>query len=285
MTEIIISPQTNKLLEKIKQSLENSGIKPPAYLNMDSIMGLNYQLMSSLLTPEQFHQYWNHTLSPLPERPSIEKLRKIELATELMHKGIGMLLIRPPMIETIPEVLKFLKTNGLIPLFQKGIQLDPQKEYWQLYSEAITHPGAFLTIPTRTLVYTSGESTVIVFLNTRPNEEILTPDEICQEYKGVQGLESTTLRGEIVYKEAKKQGYHNPKLPNMKIVDPLGVYRFLVQQYPESGPHAHLPEENKLLQYTGVGIHVPDTREFPRDLATLLDPDEIQTILLQLSCI
>jgi hypothetical protein len=157
--------------------------------------------------------------------------------------------------------------------------------YWHMYKNAIVLPEAQDTMPTRTIVYTGASVKIIVFHDTTliRSFEPLFADRFSLQQKGQQGIHKAgTLRGDLVFSEAVTLGFntlHNPVI--QMACDPLGAYRHKIANYCMSAitPHKHIRAKNQLLQYTGVGIHVPDSTEFVNDICSLLSWKQIKSLV------
>lgn len=211
--------------------------------------------------------------------PSIEPLDESDrLMDTIAGFNPGMLLVRPDMYHHRDAFVSFLLENGFIPHYVSDVQIS-QPVYEQMYFDVFKRSDARPAFPNRTLIYTDSPATLIVFSDpTQRYGDAKLADNFFDDFKGKQGEpDGRTVRGKVVFDEAVRLGYH--KLDNPVIaqaVDPLGSYREAVKS--KEGPHAHLPDEYKLLNYTGVGVHVPNFTEMMNDLPAICDVQQLEEI-------
>lgn len=209
---------------------------------------------------------------------------KGKLMRNIMVDGnVAMILIRPEMHHASDAFVDYLKRQGYDILLQSDKSIDIQ-QYEKMYAHAIIEPDARPTMPTRTMVYVDSPSKLIVFSDpnkARDSEEHLA-DSFFRLHKGRQGVnDGHTLRGGIVYEEAKTLGLDQLEHPIVqRAVDPMSAYRHLVfGDHSLPSPHLQLPQDDQLLQYTGVGVHIPDSTEINRDLGAICTEDDLKEIL------
>jgi hypothetical protein len=210
---------------------------------------------------------------------------KFDLAEKLLKSGFTLIVLRPDMYHLSDVVSNFLHEQGYEIQSQFDTKISPDI-YWHMYKIAIVHPDAADTMPTRTLVYTGSVAKVLVFREGRMKQNLDTTmcvaDAFSTRYKGRQGImTNNTLRGELVFGASVKLGLHLLGEPLIQMAcDPLGAYRHKVAGncYAKTAPQAHLSKEHQLLQYTGVGIHVPDSSELVNDICSLLTLKHLQAL-------
>ncbi|MBI4130159.1 hypothetical protein HY468_02490 [Candidatus Roizmanbacteria bacterium] len=194
----------------------------------------------------------------------------------------GMILIRPDMYHHRQAFVDFLLEHGFCPHYIVDTTIS-ESAYEQMYHDVFQRAAARPALPNRTLVYTDSPVTLIMFSDpARRYGEAKLADKIVQHFKGEPGVpDEQTLRGKVVFQEATRLGYHRLDNPTVaQAVDPIGAYRQAVQS--KQGPHLHLPEEYQLLNYTGVGVHVPDFKEMMRDLPLICNRKQLEEIRLHL---
>jgi 2-phosphoglycerate kinase len=204
-----------------------------------------------------------------------------ELMREISAFNPGMILVRPEMYHNCNAFKDFLERNGFNVLFEADVELDIER-YERLYEDAISIPDAQATMPTRTLVYTDSPCKLMVFADERNRYQGALADNFFEEFKGREGIYTpNTLRGDIVYQEARRLGYHELTDPVLAdALDPFGAYRRIVQS--PSGPHAGYNPEDRLLKYDAVGVHVPNYHELIHDLPIICSKDQLKEILVRL---
>lgn len=211
-------------------------------------------------------------------------LQKRKLAECLLVKGCTLIIIRPDLYHSSQEIVCFLRQQSfrVVGVFDLLVNSDT---YWNMYKSSIVHPHAWDTMPTRTMAYTGSSVKIVVFQdkNLNGSSESLFADVFSARYKGQQGVRRQgTLRGDLVFSEATRLGFH--VLDDFAIqmaCDPLGAYRHKIAGncVSKTIPHGHLQREYQLLQYTGVGVHVPDGTEFVNDTCSLLSLEQIESLV------
>jgi hypothetical protein len=235
------------------------------------------QFMKYFLKPEYYKQYLESKL----QESSVEDKEKFSVAEKIAQENVSFLVLRPEMYHMGDQVESFLSKNGygVIGNITESKKIS-EDIYWEMYKEAITNPMAFESMPTRTLVYTGGPSKIIFFrdLIEERRRGSNTADVFFERYKGVAGVpQSNTLRGDIIYNEAKRLGFNSlERRGNISVVDPFYTYRHAVNR--GSGPHTKLTKD-QILFYTGVSIHVPNHSEVAKDLNAIFSKEELENIL------
>ncbi|MBD3362368.1 hypothetical protein GF362_01475 [Candidatus Dojkabacteria bacterium] len=218
---------------------------------------------------------------------------KTEYISELTEDGnIALLLVKPDMYHIYDSFREFLEDNGFQILYEADKILDIET-YEKIYHEKIYGenfcedfreiPKSIVRklCPQRIMLLTESPSRLMVFTDPQNRyKDSNLPDGFSKDFKGRQGIQdNATMRGSIIYQEAKRLGFNtleNPILANA--LDPLHVYRNLIED-PKSPLDKHLPMEDRLLQYTGAGVHASKNNEIRGDLGALCTEDELQEIL------
>lgn len=192
----------------------------------------------------------------------------IEVNNEFqVGKDIGMLLIRPDMLHVSSKVEDFVKKDYII-LESTITEVNPSM-YWTMYEDAITHKESVRSRFTRASVFIGSACRLIILKSKINNLQSFAADELVS-IKGRQGeYKRDTFRGDIVYSSAISAGFNslNNELTALAL-DPFGAYRKIVK-VDNVGKHSSL--KYPLLFFTGVGIHIPDSKEINRDLSLFKD--------------
>jgi hypothetical protein len=238
--------------------------------------------MKRVFQKYQYDMFLTHSIFKDKEN-ILASAKKKEIAKHLLYRDHTLVVIRPELYHSTQKIINFLKERGfcVVTVFNK--EINPET-YWQMYKTAIVHKDAADTIPSRTMIYTNSPAKVILLRSSKyyPQLEELLADSFFSFYKGNQGVRDlNTLRGGLVFSEAVKLGFNTLENPIIKMAcDPLGAYRHKIKGNSKAKtiPHGHLLEEYQMLQYTGVGIHVPDSGEFLDDVCSLLSLRQLKTL-------
>lgn len=207
-------------------------------------------------------------------------LEKKTIPQELDMEKYGIVVVRPELMDVLPQCKEFLATHGLRTIFEKDdtISFD---QYWGMYNIGLkfADPKTTLDFPTRTANYINLPCHMIL-VGTDENLNISTSDFL-QTLKGKAGhCDETTLRGSLATEELKKYISTDGKdlEPDARIaLDPIGMYRGLVDGRITSD-NAHADADIQIMHYVGQGVHIPDNTELSNDLKILLTQDEIDSI-------
>ncbi|MFT6829189.1 MAG: hypothetical protein ACJAV6_000002 [Candidatus Paceibacteria bacterium] len=205
---------------------------------------------------------------------------KLMLAKELVHQKINMIVLRPDMYHLKESVIRFLEMFHYEIVKDHSVQVGLES-YWQLCKSAIVHPNAAESMPTRSLIYTQSCSSAIFFRDTLSRDTNYI-DYFFQTHKGKQGVAvKDTLRGDLIYREAQKLQSLIMKDETIRLAcDPFGSYIHRSKKNGVNEPHLHLPLSDRLLQYIGVGVHVPESGELLNDVCSLLSEEEMCNLCL-----
>lgn len=185
-------------------------------------------------------------------------------------RKIGMLLIRPDMIQAQNAVTSFISERFTL-LDSSEVIVTPEA-YWGMYKESICTTETVMSRFTRAAVYINTMCRLLIFEKANFHKlEAPVADTVFANLKGRQGqYRPDTIRGDIVYKKALEYGYHTLDDAHIaRAVDPFGAYRKIVTTTSDHDTLAH-----PLLFFTGVGVHIPDYQEMQRDLPLLLSEVE-----------
>lgn len=222
--------------------------------------------------------------------------KKAELAQTFKNIGIVWFLLRPDMYHAQEEAIELMRKNNYQQLCQEDVIVG-QNTYWNMYKDAILKSNADRIMPTRTMVYMHGLCKAMFFLDIDTNRQKEYQEQngikdknyffseaqeiFSTKYRGTQGVFTpNTIRGEVVFNQAIRNGYHTLSDPTTAMaLDPIYAYRNAVNDNTwTEAPHKNLSSDHKLLQYTGVGIHIPDGNEYTRDLTYLFDVSTLNSI-------
>lgn len=191
---------------------------------------------------------------------------KKSLISQLDFSKIQMLVIRPEAM--------FLKDSILNFLSKKGFKIINFREYWGLYNHGLITKDGFTDFPTRTLIYLSGVSEILVL----ENDSNMTQEDFNCAYKGTRGTYvPETIRGDVLFTGFVNAQYKNPEL-FYKYMDPLKIYRSIVNGSIDSDKE-HEQYANPFLFYAGSGVHTPEEDELERDFSILLTKEDILKII------
>lgn len=232
--------------------------------------------MKKYLSEKQFELF--QLLISLEDDFNIKKEKP--LVDEILKNDVSLIVIRPEMTHYLNSIKHFIKQIGLIPIYEISLKLS-REQYWDIYHRGITDKRAHNTMPTRTLVYTSSNVVVIVFKSLIQKSNKHIADILFNEYKGEAGKYSpTTLRGDIIFKEAQRIGLDNIDMNSTLslAIDPFGAYRHLLKSKFSNAEDL----KRHLLNLTSVSIHIPSYKELGRDLSVLFNKEQLTSIINQL---
>lgn len=189
-----------------------------------------------------------------------------ERAGSTISRAIGMILVRPDMMHKFPAFEDFISARFTL-IESQTVRMNTYA-YWEIYKHDYYRPETLHSRLSRAALYIGSECRILIFRSTSPNKiEESTADFTFKNLKGRQGVyKPGTLRGDIVYLEAIKLGFHDYQIQYDRqlatAIDPFGVYAML-SSLPE-GDHTELVHPR--LFYTGVGVHVPNAVEIESDM-------------------
>jgi hypothetical protein len=206
-----------------------------------------------------------------------EKLLKpnIEIVKSINFNNLAQLVVRPEARFLTEDIKSFLKERGYEVIAEYPLVINLQ-QYWIMYNEGFLKSD-LSDFPTRTLVYTHGESKVLVLHKKQDDLQ----GHLNSELKGSAGVrsEQPTLRGTVILNgfeeitKTKKELFYDS-------IDPLGMYRAIVGGKIES-PDPFFLCEDPVLYYAGQGIHLPESHELATNLGVLLSKQKLEELLLR----
>jgi hypothetical protein len=256
---INLADKNIRILEKLKYF----SIVTLANYDFTHSQKLGADYMENVLPAKKFKLKINegNSITEIPET-------KKELINSLISKNIAMILVRPEMFHIHDQFSNFISNLGLKVFYiaERSISFD---QYWTLYKGSIRFPDAIPSMPTRTMVYTDSPVMLIAFVDPLQSHSNLA-SFFETNFKGKEGIYNQhTLRGGIVYPEAKKLSFDNLENQIVKnATDPFKGYQHLIS----SGMHqnnVNMKPNEQILRYNAVSVHIPNSEEIPYDLSTL----------------
>jgi hypothetical protein len=271
----MIPEHLHTLAESNLRKLDLHGINRDSIkTRMDALVAGEFYF-SEIFTPEQITQV-NRGITT---EPDLYDQPKDSLATYITQFDPALILLRPEMVHQSDSILDFLTNNGFSPQWLDDIRVT-NNQYWHLYKHAIVRPQARKSMPTRTITYTDLPSKLILFTdphNRFNSVEQPLADGFVNEFKGVHAsYQHNTLRGDLVYREALRLGLHTLTGIVSLATDPFRTLSHII--YDNDNYHNYLPISYRPLIYNSVGVHVPNSAEFKRDLCILLTNDQLTEI-------
>jgi len=197
---------------------------------------------------------------------------KIEILESINFNNIAQLLIRPEARFLAKDIKLFLQEKGYEIVLEHSLVVD-LRQYWMMYNEGFIKSNLY-DFPTRTLVYTHGESKILVLYKQQDDLQ----DHLNAEFKGSAGIPSSapTLRGTIILNGFEKAKKENKQL-FYNSIDPLGMYRTITSGKLESNdPYTKC--EDPILYYAGQGIHLPEGYEISTNTGVLLNIQQLKEL-------
>lgn len=254
------------LAEKNTALLEAMNFNPYHDSPNDLINEESYSA-SGLFTPEGINCIFGNTELELDE------------INPVIDPNTSMILVRPEMEHAIGDFRNFLSDRFRI-IHDTEVTVQPQ-QYWNLYADAIVRRETDFSRLTRAAVFIGSPSRVITFVDpARGESDIPLADMIYKDLKGVQGVATAgTLRGEVVYENVIMAGFQRILRDDCdetlkRAIDPFGAYRQAIV----SGAVRRQDLVYPILQFVGVGVHVPNYSEVQRDISTLLTKSDLDAI-------
>lgn len=263
-----------RFLPSLKTHLENIDKLTPTEL-----LAYNNNVAQVLYGPRILNLFKNNQhekIVDLSERVKEKMLQpKKEILESINFNNLALLLIRPESRFLTEDIKLFLQKMGNEIVLEHPLFVD-LKQYWMMYNEGFLKSD-LSDFPTRTLIYTHGESKILILRKKQPNFQ----NHLNSELKGVSGIPSKnpTLRGTVVL-----DGFEKAKKENEKLfydsIDPLGMYRTIT-----SGKIYSSDSYNKcddpVLYYAGQGIHLPEEHELATNTGVLLDNNQLKELSIK----
>ena len=245
-------------------------------LTREEFIEANYKIGSFCYGEEVNRLLWERRLDLIYAlyKEYLDSLNLEELQ-EVDFSKLGLILVRPEVYYYREEYRTFLEERDLEVVFEKKIRLD-FKEYLLLYYDSFILDDTMYDFPSRTFNYIDNDSYLFVVTSK-------TKDNVADylfSIKGKQGrYEIGTLRGDVSYTLLKDNVHEGMFIKEAIIpLDPIGAGRMLTRDLiPHDG--SHNVSDIPLLFYAGQSVHIPNSKEIKRDMATLCDREEIQIVL------
>ena len=263
-----------RFLPSLKTHLENIDKLTPAEL-----LAYNNNVAQVLYGPRILNLFKNNQhekIVDLSEKVKEKMLQpKKEILESINFNNLALLLIRPESRFLAEEIKSFLQRNGHEIVLEHPLIVD-LKQYWMMYNEGFLKSD-LSDFPTRTLIYTHGESKILVLHKKQHDLQ----HHLNSELKGSSGIPSDnpTLRGTVVLNGFEKAKKENEKL-FYDSIDPLGMYRAITSgKIYSSDPYNKC--NDPVLYYAGQGIHLPEDHELATNTGVLLDNHQLEKLSIK----
>ena len=250
--------------EYLQKSIDNC-------LDLASLTEANFKMASAL--------YGNH-LARLIKEVKSNILESVKIPSEINLDEIGLVLIRPELMDNLAECQEFLSNENLEMIYEKDLLINFQ-QYWGLYNIGLSYleKEKIIDFPTRTANYINLPCHLLILKGSHLNgvSELLT------SLKGRAGeINRKTIRGSIAITALSsfinKEDCSDFHQEYRMVFDLIGIYRNLVSGKIKSDD-SHKSVDIPLLFYAGQGVHIPDKNELEDNLKILLDQTEIDSLL------
>lgn len=245
-------------------------------LKTEDLRKYNEQVAQVLYGPKILELFKNHQYQEITDLSERIKQRQIQPKREILElinfNSLGMVVVRPEARFLGDNVNTFLVERGYEIVLEQPMIID-LRQYWTMYNEGFLQSNID-DFPTRTLIYTHGESKVLVL----HREEYDAQNNLAADLKGQAGIPSAqpTLRGTVVLDGFEKAKHENESL-FYESVDPLGMYRAICTgKIHSSDPYDQCADP--VLYYAGQGVHIPDDHELSTNAGVLLNTSQLETL-------
>lgn len=260
-----------RFLPSLKAHLANIDNLTPSEL-----IAYNDSVAKILYGPRISDLFKNNQQKEIIDLSEITKQRllqpKEEILDSINFNNLALLLIRPEARFLTNDIKLFLQEIGYNEVSEHESAVNLQ-QYWIMYNDGFMKSN-LLDFPTRTLIYTHGESKILILYKKQQNPQ----HYLSLELKGLAGIPSNrpTLRGTVIL-----NGFEKAKKENSDLfydsIDPLGMYRAIT-----SGK-IHSPDQyskciDPVLYYAGQGIHIPENYELKNNIGALLDKRQLEDL-------
>lgn len=263
--------------EYLQKSIDNC-------LDLASLTEANFKIASAL--------YGNHLARLIKEEETAaiarlyqkevksNILESVKIPSEINLDEIGLVLIRPELMDNLAECQEFLSNKNLEIIYEKDLLINFQ-QYWGLYNIGLSYleKEKIIDFPTRTANYINLPCHLLILKGSHLNgvSELLT------SLKGRAGeINRKTIRGSIAITALSsfinKEDCSDFHQEYRMVFDLIGIYRNLVSGKIKSDD-SHKSVDIPLLFYAGQGVHIPDKNELEDNLKILLDQTEIDSLL------
>lgn len=245
-------------------------------LTPDELLAYNNNVAQILYGLRVLNLFKNNQQNKITELSETIKERllkpNIEIVKSIDFNNIAQLIVRPEARFLTEDVKLFLQERGYEIVLEYPLVINLQ-QYWVMYNEGFLKSNLF-DFPTRTLVYTQGESKILILYKKQDNLQ----DHLNTELKGSAGIKSDkpTLRGTVILngfekiKQTSRELFYNS-------LDPLGMYRAITNKKIES-PDPFMSCEDPILYYAGQGVHLPESHELATNIGVLLNTQKLKEL-------
>lgn len=245
-------------------------------LTSAELLAYNNSVAQILYGPRILELFKNNQHKEITDLSEIIKKRILQSKTEIIKSidfnNLAQLLIRPEARFMAKDIKLFLQEKGYEVVLEHPLTVN-LNQYWMMYNEGFLKSN-LCDFPTRTLVYTHGESKILILYKKRDNLQ----DNLNAELKGSAGIHSPvpTLRGTIIINNFEKAKKENDQL-FYDSIDPLGMYRAITSgKIKSADPYAKC--EDPILYYAGQGIHLPEGYELATNTGVLLNNQQLKEL-------
>lgn len=263
-----------RFIPSLKTHLESVDKLTPAEL-----LAYNNNVAQILYGPRILNLFKNKQhdkITALSERVKEKMLQsKKETLESINFNNLALLLIRPESRFLTEDIKLFLQKMGTEIVLEHPLLVD-LKQYWIMYNEGFLKSD-LSDFPTRTLIYTCGESKILILRKKQSNLQ----NYLNSELKGVSGVHSKnpTIRGTVVLGGFEKAKKENEKL-FYDSIDPLGMYRAITSGKIYSSD-SYDNCDDPVLYYAGQGIHLPEEHELKTNTGVLLDNNQLKELSIK----
>lgn len=245
-------------------------------LTPTELLEYNDRVAQLLYGPRILDLFKNDQHDKIKELSEVIKEKLLQPKKQILESidfgNLALLVIRPDAYFLSKEIEAFFQEREYEIVLKHSLVID-LKQYWVMYNDGFAKSNLF-DFPTRTLIYTRGESKVLILHKKQADLQ----GHLNSEIKGSSGIPSDTptLRGTVIlngFEEAKKK---NEKL-FYDSIDPIGMYRAITSgKIDSTDPYNQC--DDPVLYYAGQGIHLPDNHELSTNIGLLLDNQQLEEL-------
>lgn len=249
-------------------------------LSSAELLAYNDSVAQILYGPKILDLFKNNQQNEITDLSEVVKKRLLEPKKEILKSidfnNLAMLLIRPEARFLTKDIKLFLEERNYKTVLEIPLVVD-LRQYWVMYNEGFLKSN-LSDFPTRTLIYTHGESKILALHKKQDNLQ----SYLNSEQKGLAGAPSDkpTIRGTVIL-----NGFEKAKKEDQKLfydsVDPLGMYRAIISgKIDSTDPYNEC--DDPVLYYAGQGVHLPEDRELITNAGVLLDKRQLEELSIKL---
>ncbi len=243
-------------------------LKNAENLSIEELLAFNTSVAEVLYGPKILELFRKKDFDEIHRLSELVKSRQLESKKDVLDlidfTNLALLVVRPEARFLTDKVKTFLEESDCEVVLEQPTIVDLRK-YWSMYNEGFLKSD-IADFPTRTLIYTRGESKVFILKKDQPNLQAYLNAEL----KGVAGVrsEKPTLRGSVIL-----EGFNHVKSQNQGLfydsIDPLYMYRAITSgKIPSQDPFNRTVDP--VLYYAGQGVHLPEDHELKTHAGVLL---------------